>query len=1228
MVISRDTSDRRKSIAVAQPSDAVIPKRRRRATSFAPGDESPRSRSKRISLGPIRGILKRRSSSQPPDARISSASQEDGIASMDLTTDYQEHIRDNFTRKSLSRRVSFSTHSDVREFKSKRVYQESSGSYPSQDLPDMPSSDDFPPVVNDENAYPGSTRSRRSSMRPSFAGTEDMDLTSTSLFAHGDEAAIADEEFDFEPQESDMDVTEAYSSNLKGKRSLSTGGSVQRPPLSQISDNPTPTSDAPEDLSQSFLSDQSMLSDQAEPRRFTIPLGQPLRPAHEDETWLQLVAGTHAGVATVEGSDSEDAIKDMDVDDAIARVVRARQSLNLAQREEGSMVMSEDSFENSFDPGDDTVDISRMMGKGFNSRDSRAFQPSDDDMDMDESEIYGEDHGLISSTPRPSLAAAGGDLPDFMPDPPTPQAKPTEPTRSPPPTVFSLPPSEVEHNAGPSTSNSKALVSPTKGSKSPSKTPTKGFTAAFAPPVSKPSPKKPSTPVDNASSLKRPRISTDVSHADEAGKPSPAKRQALASRWSQAASPETAQSPPPTSPNQEPRPLDPSKKAPFQAAPPTEKPNSKPNSLRRPSGYLARRKSLAVGFGATPATAENAPSVTRTSPKKKASIGLGRASMGSAASSDAWKRFDRNAEPVQVDFGKGREKGKDILPQAEKLVQSSKPNLLPPFSVQQPQNVDMVQDPGPSSPSVPVVDLSTFLDSEHLEDEDDHVDVDMAAATEQWRDAIPADGYSADEGPPISIEQFFVMTDIKFMDELTAPRRSMHPSQQAQRQPRNPDEIGLAEYAVASSIDTPQLALYTRVANDLEGWMKQSKTNFEQCEEEAGRMTPQLFTEFSSAGEKEQEELKQHLKLIRTNTRGHAKSDWYDYKLKWIDTLRIPAEKYFTELQNDAKALANVKAKCDEALPSLEQEYEQVMRELEKEQAEVAAIEECDQNYLTELKNSITDQNHEIDALRNEEKEGLDQLVWLKERLADIEAHKREATTAINEASRLLDLQKNGTRSEVFRLKEELETLEDLHMFRITKVNANIFEYVYASAYRVSIPCQKYQPVVEKIDIVPVPESSRHKDDFPRLKNFLLSAAKHMIRNSGESTTRRIVQKLSDYWSSCSQLCLQFRLLSLRYPLEIELNQSSAKPFSEFRAQIPLLFPSRKSKVIVSFVFNRDAYSRWPVSIKSMRYEVAVAYGSARAEDVSNALQKRLSEASPQGNYACLLDACIIAQEC
>jgi kinetochore protein Spc7/SPC105 len=46
----------------------------------------------------------------------------------------------------------------------------------------------------------------------------------------------------------------------------------------------------------------------------------------------------------------------------------------------------------------------------------------------------------------------------------------------------------------------------------------------------------------------------------------------------------------------------------------------------------------------------------------------------------------------------------------------------------------------------------------------------------------------------------------------------------------------------------------------------------------------------------------------------------------------------------------------DEVLPALEREYEEIMRELEQQQAEVAEIENSDQDYLTELKASIAEQ--------------------------------------------------------------------------------------------------------------------------------------------------------------------------------------------------------------------------------------------------------------------------------
>lgn len=90
------------------------------------------------------------------------------------------------------------------------------------------------------------------------------------------------------------------------------------------------------------------------------------------------------------------------------------------------------------------------------------------------------------------------------------------------------------------------------------------------------------------------------------------------------------------------------------------------------------------------------------------------------------------------------------------------------------------------------------------------------------------------------------------MDELTAPRRSVH---QPTRQARSPEDIPLAEYVTAMGIDVPQLDLYSRVSKDLQAWMSKSKSVLAQAEDEAAKITPELFAEYARADEEGQAEL-------------------------------------------------------------------------------------------------------------------------------------------------------------------------------------------------------------------------------------------------------------------------------------------------------------------------------------------------------------------------------------
>jgi kinetochore protein Spc7/SPC105 len=64
----------------------------------------------------------------------------------------------------------------------------------------------------------------------------------------------------------------------------------------------------------------------------------------------------------------------------------------------------------------------------------------------------------------------------------------------------------------------------------------------------------------------------------------------------------------------------------------------------------------------------------------------------------------------------------------------------------------------------------------------------------------------------------------------------------------------------------------------------------------------------------------------------------------------------YLELEQDARVLESIWATANEVVPALREEYEEIMRELERETAEVAEIEASDQEYLNELKASIAEQ--------------------------------------------------------------------------------------------------------------------------------------------------------------------------------------------------------------------------------------------------------------------------------
>jgi hypothetical protein len=205
-------------------------------------------------------------------------------------------------------------------------------------------------------------------------------------------------------------------------------------------------------------------------------------------------------------------------------------------------------------------------------------------------------------------------------------------------------------------------------------------------------------------------------------RPSPAKKQVLADKWTEK-----------TTAREEVRyaaqrqavsKLSPSKKALFQNARgvnslETAKPS---NGVKRPSGYFARRKSLAVS------ASQSNVGPTSSSPKKIAS-GFRRLSVGSASS--VAHQIDQHLEsrnhPAQNFLSNGEE--------SEGVHEIISPTLAHPTTH---QDSEAFQQPVAPVPAViPPIDEASDILSQGIE-----IDVE---ATEQWRDAVHQDDYIDDD---------------------------------------------------------------------------------------------------------------------------------------------------------------------------------------------------------------------------------------------------------------------------------------------------------------------------------------------------------------------------------------------------------------------------------------------------------------------------------------------------
>jgi hypothetical protein len=98
------------------------------------------------------------------------------------------------------------------------------------------------------------------------------------------------------------------------------------------------------------------------------------------------------------------------------------------------------------------------------------------------------------------------------------------------------------------------------------------------------------------------------------------------------------------------------------------------------------------------------------------------------------------------------------------------------------------------------------------------------------------------------------------------------------------------------------------------------------------------------------------------------------------------------------------------------------------------------------------------------------------------------------------------------RCADELAALEQLHLFHISRVNADVWEFVYASRFHVHIPCVDFKPLKDQIRITKTKEMLLKKDQFPRFTNLTIEVPQQRLASSPLNLGIKQVKGFTTTW--------------------------------------------------------------------------------------------------------------------
>ncbi|WVR08768.1 hypothetical protein IAU60_005826 [Kwoniella sp. DSM 27419] len=483
----------------------------------------------------------------------------------------------------------------------------------------------------------------------------------------------------------------------------------------------------------------------------------------------------------------------------------------------------------------------------------------------------------------------------------------------------------------------------------------------------------------------------------------------------------------------------------------------------------------------------------------------------------------------------------------------------------------------------------------------------------------------------ISLGNFLEMAGVQFMEGLPGlnRRRSSVAKGLLGQSYAGDRDFALHEYAEAQ-VNSIFLNMYNWAANKLRDDIKSAAVELRSFEERCDEDSPPVIQEYLSATDDDKQLFEMTFKSFKTNTHLKAKEMWYDWKLQLMETIQPDVQNMMAQMQDDNERLTEMDEQIERLLPDLKARQAALHAELIKEREVVAEIAACDQSELASFKEGITEMDAQIAVFKDELQESSTKLSTLKSKLGELNATKRDAVAAISHAKSQCD---QFTRSDAIRLQEEYTSIQHLHLWRPTKVQANRLELEFDNEILVTLACREYSADLSTVQVEYLNDkvraskrscAARGSTPTPGLFSMVQLAVRAAAQERSYKTLPQMVQNIGRLWSTAQRLRAEVHYLSLRYPCSFAPTQDGLG----LEASLTMMFPSVRSKIRMTFGITQEVLWGYPDGLSGTEVSIEQVYGKADVEMLLATARESMDQVHGQACVGAFLQTCIdVAQQ-